>query len=253
MRFVIIASARTGSTFLVSRLNRARDVFCHQEVFHRHRPLLRIPAGAQLPYTEAELTDLRANDPEAFLEFVFQQSFGRPHVGFKIFGGQHDVMLDKIIRTTAIRKIVLYRRNVLANYASLLSARATGRFGLRDRTVAEARPLIQFKEKPFLRFHNKYQEFYSNVTAQIGAAAQEFLFYCYEDVANSKLFANLLRFVGSETNQAEEKPREREDATDVLSRFSNPDDARRFIEEHGLVHWQSEAQTLFAPLQARPR
>jgi hypothetical protein len=59
MRFVIIGSARTGPTYLVGRLNRRKDVFCHQDVFHQAKPFRRVPKGSRPSHSESELTVLR--------------------------------------------------------------------------------------------------------------------------------------------------------------------------------------------------
>ena len=140
MRFVIIASARTGSSHLVNVLGGHPEVFCHGNVFAQHMMATFWPKGARPTASEvgaikSDLREIREKDPDAFLERVFSMDFGRAHVGFKIFRGQNDAILEKLIADSSVRKIVLFRRNVLANYSSAMLAKESqiGRASCRER------------------------------------------------------------------------------------------------------------------------
>jgi hypothetical protein len=132
MRFVLIASARTGSDHLTTELGRKPDIWCHDEVFHPKKVFLRWPGWPHVNAPEdleAELRALRETDPDAFLERVYALNFDRPHVGLRIFERHQPSMLAKIIAAPEIAKIVLIRTNVLANYASKLVAEEVDDWG----------------------------------------------------------------------------------------------------------------------------
>ena len=135
MRFVIICAARTGSSHLVSVLSGHPELLVNGNVFDdkaEGRLYVFWQKEQLTPELKAELVDLRKRDPEAFLEQIFRTNHGRTHVGFKMFGGENDPMLDRIIDDASIKKIVLYRRNALANFSSALVARKTGKYSLRE-------------------------------------------------------------------------------------------------------------------------
>jgi hypothetical protein len=68
-------------------------------------------------------------------------------VGFKIFQGEKDAIPSKLLIDPGVRKIILYRRTILACYSSALIACATGQYRMRE----EKEP----KEPPPVRFHPK--------------------------------------------------------------------------------------------------
>src|SRR5438105_2272768 len=70
MRFVIIASPRTGSTHLTSLLNEQDDIACHGEIFHPKKVFVRWPRQDKAPEAMAKLMKLREQDPQHFLDHI---------------------------------------------------------------------------------------------------------------------------------------------------------------------------------------
>ena len=132
-RFAIIGLARSGSSYLVSMLDSHPEIHCCGEIFNRDGVNLRWPktlGGRQAGRAiESELEELRARDPQAFLERVFAIDFGKPVLGFKIFRNHNPPMLERIIADRDIAKIVLRRANGLARYASAVARRLAGEGG----------------------------------------------------------------------------------------------------------------------------
>lgn len=252
MRFVIIASPRTGSNNLVFKLRAHPAILCNGEVFHPKNVWVFWPKGELTDPVKAELLQLKRADPRGLLERVFAANFGRSVVGFKIFRGQNDEIMERLIDDSSIRKIVLYRKNVLANYSSTLAANRTKTFSIRDVGEPMGSPKVPFAPKRFVNFHNSYMEFYHYVLNRLNAKREQFYFLNYEDINDGHLFANLLNFLGVDpevfSTEPELKPFVKQNPADILSRFANPDDAAGFLHRHGLLHWAHEGETAIATL-----
>ncbi|MGO9681274.1 MAG: hypothetical protein ACLPTZ_01435 [Beijerinckiaceae bacterium] len=188
---------------------------------------------------------MRATDPEGFLERIYALSFERPHVGFRIFEHHHPSMLAKLIADHEIAKIVLVRTNVLANYASELVARETGVYGKRLTSA----PLVHFDPEEFLAHHTRYIDFYARTVAQLNASGQLFELVRYDELNNPQLVAKLVRFLGgASTPGISSAPEHVRGSSNILSRFSNPGDAREFLRVHHRLEWEHEGENSFAPL-----
>ena len=254
MRFAIIASPRTGSTHLVTMLSRQKDVLCNGEVFHPSKIYLRWPKEHSNAQDLAELTELRRADPLAFMNRIFETGHGSTHVGFKIFRGQNDEMLENILTDSGIRKIILYRRNVLANYSSGLVAKLTNTWGsgpgAGDRSEA---PKVQFKKKHFLRFHDNYIGFYRDVLDRMRAAHQDSHLIGYEEVNNPWLLRSLVDYIGADSAAvkiAKRQPKRK--PSNIVDRFSNKEEVETFLHENQLTHWTYEGEFKFDLLDSEP-
>jgi len=129
-RFCVIAQPRTGTEWLIDRLHRHPAIACHRDLFHPNSIGHRLPAAlaSALP-TVAQ----RDAAPLALLDQVFALSGqaypARPWFGFKLFL-QHAQEVRRQVRLSSNwRLVVLERRNKLAQYASLMTANETRRWG----------------------------------------------------------------------------------------------------------------------------
>jgi len=251
MRFAIIGSPRTGSSHLVTLLGSHPEILCNGNVFHPKNVWVFWPKKDLTEETRSELLELRRRDPEALLDRVFASSYGREHVGFKIFQGQNDRILDRLIADRNIRKIVLYRRNVLANYASSLAAKRSGDWGGKAEGRLEENPKVSFDENKFMVFHDAYVEFYRDIINRLNDKNQVFHLTYYEDINNPLLFGTLLRFIGvaGDASPASVKVHHvKQNPSDILSRFANFPTVLEFLRTHGLLHWLHEGETSLVSL-----
>jgi len=259
MRFVVICAPRTGSSHLVSLLSGHPDMFVNGNVFDS-RKLKRLyafwPPEDLTPAVKKELTDLRSRDADAFLERIFSTDYGRSNVGFKIFDGENDEILNKLIEDSSIRKIVLYRSNVLANFSSSLVAAKVGMWGQKEGRSAPPPPKVKFDAERFVRFHDEYTGFFRKVIERLNAANQIFYFLDYEKINEPYLLRSLIAFIGADPekevrHENQYKRLVKQNSSDILSRFSNANKVRRFLLEHELLHWMHEGELDFAPLSDR--
>lgn len=138
--FVIIAMPRSGSTRLCDILARHPAIACHLEIFHPDEVQAHIPRGAG-----HEIMDKAKRDanPKLFLDkfLAFNETWfkGRQWHGFKVMLDRNQLMAvtELVAPDPRLRKIVLYRDNLLACHASVELAMASG---LWHRTAGTAAP-----------------------------------------------------------------------------------------------------------------
>jgi hypothetical protein len=251
MRFVIIAAPRTGSSQLTVRLREHPDVLCHGEVFHRKNLYVYWPKRDLTDDVKMELSALRQADPDALLERVLSANYGRSCVGFKIFFGQCDPVLDTILDDPAIRKVVLFRRNVLANYSSALAASRSGSWSTKEDLDPSSSHKVKFKAEQFIRFHNDYVGSFRNVIDRLNTGREPYHLIYYEDINDAHMFASLISFIGTDPRQSRKTERrhlKKQSSPDILSRFSNPDEVAAFVNRYRLTHWMYEAHPDFHAL-----
>jgi hypothetical protein len=252
MPFVIIASPRTGSSHLTALLHRHGDIICHGEIFHpkMKNPLKRWESSDQVPDGVSEMVELRKRDPREFLRRMFRNDHGGKHVGFKIFNGHNDEILDELIADTSVKKVVLFRPNLLAVYSSSQIAHKIGERVIK--TPRESQPLVHFEPKQFVKHCRKYTSFYRDVLDRLVASHQTFHFLNYETINDPTLFAAVVGFIGADPGKAKLEPVSiKQNSSELLKRFSNPEDVEQLLRSQGLLNWLYEGEIGLAPLQTQ--
>jgi hypothetical protein len=249
MRFAIIASPRTGSSHLTDLLNSRRDILCNGEILHSKKVFVHWRGKDRSLEKLAELAELRATDPVQFLERIFQTNYDRPNVGFKILRGQQKNVFHFIMEDCTIKKVVLFRRNVLANYSSKLIANETRQYALNAKKVvkeATKRPTMPFDADEFIRFRRRYEAYYTFIMDTLLESGQDFHLINYEEINNRHFFRSLLNFLGADLQHTDSEGKHiKQNPSNILSRFSNPDVVEAFLRENDLPHWSFEGQVLF--------
>lgn len=246
MSFAIIASARTGSTHLSTLLHSHPDIFCNGEICHKKAVYVRWKKVDRSEEVLAELATLRDRDPAAFLSRILAMNYGRREVGFKYLKGQNKQVYKAILADKHINKIVLVRRNVLANYSSMLIAAESGRYQRSARNKKERlsdSSAVRFQEADFLRFCSKYNKYYRSVMSKLRQSGQYYYLMHYEDINEPEIFANLLRFLGSEATGMKSHERIiKQNPSHILSRFANAGEVQDFLMRYNLMHWAYEGE-----------
>ena len=241
MRFVIIASPRTGSTHLTSLLNEQDGITCHGEIFHPKKVFVRWPRTRKSPGVMSELMKLRERNPMDFLDHINAESGEDPHVGFKIFAGHNDAFLETLIADNSVRKIVLYRSNLLASYSSSL---------IRGQTQStESEPaLVTFNAARFLTWAERQCAFYRTVFEALNAERQTFFVLNYEQINDPWILSSLVTFIGGDPSKLVTRSRrEKLNSSAILERFSNPAEVAEFLHNRGLSGWGYESPVSLDP------
>jgi LPS sulfotransferase NodH len=253
-RFIIVAAPRTGTNALLERLRAQPDVWCHGELLQYTRCPIRPNDGTtsgDLSALKKELLALRAVDADAFFERVFALSNGRTHVGFKVLAGdsQDRDLNQKALEDRSLKKIVLFRENVLAVYASQLAAAQTGAWNPTQMAKTE-RPKVAFSREQFHAFREKYAAAYRNFYGTLLATGQAHFSLRHDELNDPWCLSRVLQFLGANEAVAPFAMPEVRGSSDILSRFLNPEVAQDCLRENGLMHWAYEGDVSLAPLTA---
>ncbi|HEX4078336.1 MAG TPA: hypothetical protein VHX61_05630 [Rhizomicrobium sp.] len=253
MHFAIVATDRTGSSHLTNFLDSQDGVLCNGEVFHSRAVYVNWPKRERSTERLSALIELRDRDPAAFTDHVFSRNFGCSHVGLKILKGQNDRALDGIIDNSSILKVVLYRRNVLANYSSKKLASLSKEWHLTRDSVRDDVPgascKVIFNAARFVAFHDEYTGFYRRILTRIGSGQQPFQFVAYEDINEPRLLTGLFLSLGINWGTGRTPSRYiKQNPADILSRFANRSDVEQFLRERNLMHWSYECETSLEPM-----
>ena len=119
-KFIIFASARTGSNFIYELLGRHPDILMHHEVFGTEYN--GVSTEANIP---SGIVRKRFTDPNLFLNHMWTANGNKSTVGFKIFNYHLNIStaVQLLIKNTPdVKKIILYRSDLLASHTSDLIA-----------------------------------------------------------------------------------------------------------------------------------
>lgn len=193
-RFVIIAAPRTGSNWVCSMLNSHPEILCHHEIFNPdgiHYALDHRTGDISIG-TLAERDDAPLN----FLDRLWQHSFGKRVVGFKINRGQNDVAFQHVLADRGLHKLVLLRRNRIKTFVSEMIAEQTGQwesYGRADGVKQNNR--LEVDVKALWRHVALNRDYYARVQHALQASGQTYLQVTYENLQADAEWLSMLRFL----------------------------------------------------------
>jgi hypothetical protein len=240
-RFIVLSSARTGSTLLCNVLGASRDITCLNELLNPQLEQYGQPATP-------ELKELRRNDIPAFVERI-ASNWTKPCFGFKIFPKHADEWLEGVLDDPNWKKIILYRENVLAAHSSRQIATARGKWsdtGTKAELSADENShaiddQTEFDADAFEKFRRQYQKPYTQWLTRLAETQQPFHFLEYGMLRNSRLLAGACSFLGAKPPASFKSNIVKTSSSHILSRFSNADDVRDYLAGIGRLDWQAES------------
>ncbi len=195
-KFVIISIPRTGSNLLVGALDSHPEIICHYELFHKKAIYTSGKYGKE--WINKYSLKLRNNDPMVFLEFVNRHTFNKTvkTIGFKIFQGQNDKLLNILIEDKSWLKIILKRNNYLLNYVSKLEALKTGKYVSRKKHENTGKDItVKVKFRNFNSFVRNGKHFYNRIEQKLQQSGQDYYQVEYVNILSLKNRRNILRFL----------------------------------------------------------
>jgi len=240
-RFVLLASQRTGSNMLVSVLDSHPQVRCHGELLRKRSKTREGEVGVARLLADRRFHDhsYRQRRPLRFVEAVFALDPGAPVIGFKLMLSQSRKLRDRVIADTSVRKVLLFRENLLAAFSSTLIATVTGQGTARVGEPLQ-RARVPFSAADFEQFRVQRSEKEARVREQLHASGQEFLEVEYLEASTPEGQLRVLEFLGADQALPVEAGTAKRNTNVILDRFVNPDDVLAYLSLKGLERWQIE-------------
>lgn len=228
-KFVIIASARSGSNHTVALLDSHPKITCYSELFN---PYL-VCYGSKY-YDSQKRWWLRNLLPKTFLESVWYDTrYSSPQVGFKLVFDQDQSILKYLVEDPSIKKIVLERKNLLKQYISLQIASRTRAWTSREGSYVC--PLLIIDPAAFFHWRRCLERDYRKVRRWL--RNQPYLEITYEQITGAdreSVLSNLLKFIGVSANLGLTSPLKKQ----------NPDDLKLVVENYHELTQSLEAAKL---------
>jgi hypothetical protein len=240
VRFVIIASHRTGSTMLVSALNSHARVQCYGEFFRKkNKPFKGVLKKVAMQDERYEDKEYQMSHWQDFLETVYQVSDPVDAIGFKLMLSQHEEARHTLIADSQYRKILLKRENVLAVYSSNKIAKETGQ-GSAGQGDEVKTAQVMFIPEEFDKYCAKYEHMYQLAEDELHDRGQLFLKVTYADICKPEGIENVLGFIGVDKSLPWEPRTKKRNSPLLAERFSNPEEVIAYMENLGKSHWLQE-------------
>jgi hypothetical protein len=234
-QFVIVGSARTGTSFIADSLLRHEDVLMHGEPFQSDNLDWHIREEVR---DEIDLS-LRDSDPIAFIDSVFARSADRAIVGCKILNGQNDTAQAHVLDRPDVAKIYTRRPNALAAFSSFLMARETNVWNLQwpiDLTGTK----VKFVREAFWDFLVWQTNRDFNLGRAMSRDPANWLLVTYDSQDMKSRLDDVLGFLRLDPSRMIISDYVRLNTSVILDRFSNPDEVEAMLGDIGHPEWREE-------------
>jgi hypothetical protein len=161
-------------------------------------------------------------------------------IGFKLLV-RHDEglrLLRRLVLERGFEVILLSRQNLLAVYSSVRLKRKTGQGQARGAQQA-TQESVYFDRADFADYAERITRAYAEARHVLGQLGCRVLSLEYLELGNGTLEKRLTNFLGVPERRLR-SPFKKLNASNILARFENPEDARMYLEEQGLLHWAEE-------------
>jgi len=199
--FVLYAVPRVGSNYLTSLLNLSPNLICHYELFHKRNIYYGFGDKAMPDPSSSDISlKNRDRDPLFFLDDVRNRSLSYDCIGFNLFPGHSEKILDYSLKETFMKKVVLRRKDVLKNFISYKIAQKTGVWNSRKQKEHVDKKII-FDKKEFIDHVVANEAFYRSVESFLEVGKHEYFTLYYEQLLESdKCFYDLLEYLGASSD-----------------------------------------------------
>jgi len=176
-KFVVLGFARSGSTLLTHLLKAHPGIVSYSEIFNTNNWTRRkIPKPLAPLYT----IDVQLN-PKKFLNGYWQTHQTENCIGFKYLNNQCPLIEEAIITTHCLKKIIIYRENLLKQFVSYQIALRTKVWNSYQGIYDPIKIMVDLPS--FFKYAEKVNHTYDQWYKSLGD--QEYLLVKYEDlVAN---------------------------------------------------------------------
>ena len=235
-RVVLLSMPRTGSTMITRYLNKHSKIFFVGAMFSiegwlgdgpGRRPIKEglSPEWDELPY--------RVENRLELMERVFTAFPKARCVGFKHHMSGPPEVTETVLADPAVAKILLYRANILACFASESVARmkVAGQPGKPVFVPEEFTKYLRIRRGIYKRWKEPWEQGAGDLTV-----------IEYLDARTQEGKGSLVDFLGYKREELEQVTPKR-GSDHIVSRFENPDDVSAYLAENDLAHWTEEGSS----------
>jgi hypothetical protein len=239
LRFVILASMRTGSNALNAHLNQFDGMVCHGEVFNDTFVGLRDDHFARLGLKRSEMAK-RDAAPEAFLATLFADRDAKA-VGLHMFPGHNAAILDRLLRDPGVKKIGL-RRSLFQSYSSLLIVRKTNVWRVVNddhsrHSTSNGGPMIRFVPSEFKKYKKTIDNFWRDISAVLKETNQEFYPMWYSKINDVNEINRIVKYIGLNSQKTNlRQVTKRQNPIDLREKVENWQELLDYARANGLEH-----------------
>lgn len=235
--FVIVGAKRSGTTFLRKSLDDHPEIVCHGEAFAPGKP-----TGFSRPVVAAKMPSKEERDaePVAFLDKLLAFHH-EGYAGFKLLWGQAPEIQEEVVRR-GFHIVVINRENMLAKFSSwriLSTMREAGEPFHRPANEGPSAVKIPFQARRFERYCGVERDEEAAFRALCAKYDPPLLNVTYEELVWGDDVGRILDFLGA-PRQPLNPNIEKQNSSDIVSRFENPERVRSYLKRHGLERWASE-------------
>lgn len=233
---------RTGSNLISSRLDTHKNIVFYNELFHRQYAIFhddRVASGA-------ELIARRDRSPAAFVSSIWNGEYEPKEkrddihgIGFKIFLNHNAEALRYIINSNA-KIIFLRRRNAFARFSSFKIAAATNEWkstGSKENKSFK----VDFRPEEFRAYMQNYLSLETLFEMTLTRWNRNYFDAWYEDITSQPVaWEKMVNYLGFDPKDFSESSLVKQNTSNVLSRFSNPEAVEKFAADINRYDWLSE-------------
>ncbi|HEY3638719.1 MAG TPA: hypothetical protein VGK90_11260, partial [Rhizomicrobium sp.] len=181
--------------------------------------------------------DRRLALPGKLLNEILKKNAEKSSIGFKHHLSAPREITDFVMGLQR-RKIILTRNNFLAAYSSQKIAELTGQGAARaqsDRPVIKAR--VEFNREEFQAFCANRTSHYTDARMQAVGLTLEI---DYVEARTDKGMAKVAKFLKIDPRGFGPPRTAKRNSDNIVSRFTNKNDAQAYLDENGLADWAKE-------------
>ena len=236
----LVCLDRTGSNYVQEYLNLQPGVVFYNELFHRQSIIF----DMNRILSDSESIDSRDSSPSAFIDRVFSGHFEAydkniSAIGFKLFLNHNADALGHVL-DSACKLLFLSRANYLARFSSFKIAAASDAWRLEGPTTRE-RVRVEFMETEFRAYMENARSLEMLFERSVASSGRQVYRLSYQSFFSDPAERPaLLQFLGVVPSTRALPRLIKQNSKDICGRFSNANDARRFIERIGRPEWSSE-------------
>lgn len=236
-RFVIMGLPRSGTTYLMSLLNSHPRIGCAGELFN---PYSIVEFGE--PHRDRADVVERDRTPRIHYQDFFARHADDPEldrIGFKFMLGHNMRVFDTIAEDDQLSLIYVYRRNRLAQVASLVKATQTKNWA-QDKADSHIEKRIQVAPGYINQRWHELAMMDQLFAHWLGTIPHHQISLSYTALFKPGFEQKICAFLGIPYDPGMKSDLVKQGSNRIIDRFENPEPIERYMKTVGFEHWLDE-------------